>query len=145
QYSCEEMKMTFRPDRSNRPTVETLLLHADRELNTTSSVVPPIYQTATFYASSPEDFLERSSTPRHPQFYTRYGNPTVAQFEKVLASLEGTEDAMLTESGMGAIGVAVLSLVGQGKHVVAQTSHYGATINLIRDMLPRFGVAVTQV
>ena len=137
--------MTSRPDRSNRPTVETLLLHADRELNTTSSVVPPIYQTATFYASSPEDFLERSSTPRHPEFYTRYGNPTVAQVEKVLASLEGTEDAMLTASGMGAISVAVLSLVGQGKHVVAQTSHYGATINLIRDMLPRFGVAVTQV
>src|SRR5215475_6973459 len=137
--------MTSRADRSNHPSLETLLLHADGELNTTSSVVPPIYQTATFYSSSPEDFLERSSTPRHPEFYTRYRNPTFAQAEKVLAALEGAEEAMLTASGMGAISATVFSLVGQGKHVVAQTSHYGGTINLIRDILPRFGVAVTQV
>jgi len=139
------MKMTSRAEHPNRESLETLLLHADREWNKTSAVAPPIFQTANFYASSPEDFLERSSLPRHPEFYTRYRNPNCAQVEEVLARLEGAETAMLTASGMGAISATVLSLVEYGKHVVAQTSHYGGTLNLLRDLLPRFGVAVTQV
>jgi methionine-gamma-lyase len=65
--------------------------------------------------------------------------------ETVLAALEGAEAAMLAGSGMGAISVAVLSLVEQGTHLVAQTYHYGGTPSLLRDLLPRFGVQVTQV
>jgi methionine-gamma-lyase len=125
--------------------LETLLIHADREWNTTAAVVPPIYQTANFYGSAPDDFLERSSRARHPEFYTRYRNPNAAQVETVLAALEGAEAAMLVGSGMGAISVAVLSLVEHGGHVVAQTNHYGGTLSLLRDLLPRFGVQVTQV
>src|ERR1700693_1241745 len=91
--------------------LETLLIHADREWNMTSAVVPPIYQTAIFSGIPPDDFLERSSRPRHPEFYTRYRNPNCAQVETLLAALEGAEAAMLVGSGMGAISVAVLSLV----------------------------------
>src|SRR5215467_8608004 len=126
-------------------SLETLLVHADRELNPTSSVIAPIYQTANFAASSPEDFLERSSSPRHPEFYTRDRSPNAEQVEAVLARLEGAEAALLVGSGMGAITLAVLALIEHGMHVVAQTSHYGGTLTLLRDVLPRFGVTVTQV
>jgi len=126
-------------------SLETLLVHADRELNGTSAVIAPIYQTANFAASSPEDFLERSSRPRHPEFYTRDRSPNGEQVEAVLARLEGAEAALLVGSGMGAITLAVLALVEHGMHVVAQTSHYGGTLTLLRDVLPRFGVTVTQV
>ncbi len=133
---------------SNHPeqmTLDTLLLHADRELNSTAAVVPPIYQTANFEGSSGEDFLERSSKPRHPEFYTRYRNPNSAQVECVLARLEGAEAGMLVGSGMAAVSVALLGLVRQGDHVIAQTSHYGGTLQLLRDVLPRFGIEMTQV
>jgi methionine-gamma-lyase len=125
--------------------LETLLIHADRDWNSTAAVVAPIYQTANFYGTSAEDFLERSSRPRHSEFYTRYRNPNAAHVETVLAALEGGEAAMLAGSGMGAISVAVLSLVEHGGHVVGQTNHYGGTVGLLRDLLPRFGVEVTQV
>jgi methionine-gamma-lyase len=125
--------------------LDTLLIHADRELNPTAAVVPPIYQTANFFGTSPEDFLERSSRPRHPEFYTRYRNPNSAQVETVLAKLEGTEAAMLTASGVAAVSVAVLGLIEHGMHVIAQTNHYGGTMSLLRDLLPRFGVELTQV
>jgi cystathionine beta-lyase/cystathionine gamma-synthase len=36
-------------------------------------------------------------------------------------------------------------LVAQGDHVVAQTNHYIGTTNLLTQVLPKFGVAVTQV
>jgi methionine-gamma-lyase len=125
--------------------VETLLLHADRHLNRTAAVAPPIFQTATFRGDSGEDFARRAGEPRHPEFYTRYGNPTQAQAEGVLAALEGAEAALVTASGMAAVSAAVLTFAASGGHVVAQTNHYGGTLNLLRDLLPRFGVEVTQV
>jgi cystathionine gamma-lyase len=86
----------------NNLSLETLLNHADRDGNETSALSAPIYQTANFAGDSPEDFLERSSRPRHPQFYTRYRSPNGAQVETVLARLEGAESALLVGSGMGA-------------------------------------------
>jgi methionine-gamma-lyase len=126
-------------------SLETLLLHADRELNRTAAVAPPIFQTATFRGLSADDFAHRAGEPRHPEFYTRYGNPTLAQAEKVLATLEGAESALVTASGMAAVTSAVLTFAHQEAHVVAQTNHYGGILNLLRDLLPRFGVEVSQV
>jgi methionine-gamma-lyase len=124
---------------------ETLLIHADRFANATSSVAPPIFQTATFRGSSAEDFAERAGRPRHPEFYTRYGNPTLDQAQQVLAGLEGAESALVTASGMAAVSDIALTFLGQGNHIVAQTNHYGGTLNLLHDVLPRFGVEITQV
>ena len=132
-------------DKLNAASIETKLIHSDRSLNSTSSVAPPIFQTATFRASSAEDFAHRADQARHPEFYSRYGNPSSSQAESVLAATEGAATALLTASGMGAVSAAVLSLVGQGDHLIAQTAHYGATITLVQKLLPKFGVEVTQV
>jgi methionine-gamma-lyase len=63
----------------------------------------------------------------------------------VLAALEGAESALVTASGMGAVSATVLSIVSKGDHVVAQSNHYGGTLNLLKSFLPRFGVEITQV
>ena len=131
--------------RSNKDSIETRLIHADRDLNSTSAVVAPIYQTANFRGDSGEDFAKRAGEARHPEFYTRYGNPTLSQVESVLAELEGTESALVTGSGMAAVSATVLTIVSKNDHVVAQTNHYGGTTNLLQKMLPRFGVEVAQV
>jgi len=133
------------PSLSAQDTIDTLLLHADRELNPTAAVVPPIYQTANYVATSAEDFLQRSSQPRHPEFYTRYRNPNAAQVETILAALEGADAGMLVGSGMAAISLCMLGLLRHGDHVVAQSAHYGGTLQLLRDVLPRFGITATQV
>jgi cystathionine gamma-lyase len=129
----------------NEGSIETRLIHADRHLNATSAVVPPIFQTATFRAESGPEFAEMAGEPRHPQFYTRYGNPNLNQVESVLAGLEGAESALVTGSGMAAVSATVFSIVAQGSHVVAQKNHYGGTINLLQNLVPKFGVEVTQV
>jgi cystathionine beta-lyase/cystathionine gamma-synthase len=92
-----------------------------------------------------KDFAHRAGEPRHPEYYTRFGNPSLGQVEAVLADLEGAEAALVTASGMAAVSSAVLSMVGAGDHVLAQTNHYGGTTNLLQLMLPRFGVEVTQI
>jgi cystathionine beta-lyase/cystathionine gamma-synthase len=124
---------------------ETLVAHADGGIDDGSDVAPPIHQTAQFRASSDEEFARMSDTPRHPRNYTRDGNPTFTRVESIIAALEGAETALLTSSGMGAISTSVLSLVGQGDHVIAQKTHYMGTAQLLSIVLPRFGVDVTLV
>lgn len=123
----------------------TIANHSDEAHRETPSVAPPIFQSATFFAGSAEDFAEVATEPRNPYFYARYGNPNHAQAEQVIADLEGAEAALLAASGMGAITTAVLTLVQSGDHVVAQESLYAGTISLLERLLPRFGVTATFV
>ncbi|MEP6557421.1 MAG: aminotransferase class I/II-fold pyridoxal phosphate-dependent enzyme [Burkholderiales bacterium] len=125
---------------------ETRALHADAHLHRDDpSVTAPIHYSATFKARDAADFAEMATQPRHPGFYTRYGNPTHERVCAILADLEGTETALLTASGMGAISTTVLALVSAGDHVIAQSRHYMSTTKLFEEVLPRFGVEVSIV
>src|SRR6478672_54850 len=97
-------------------SVETLLIHADRGLNPSDAMAPPIYQTSNFRADSAEEFADRTAEVRNQEYYTRFGNPTLAQTESLLARLEGAEAAVVTASGMAAATSSVLTFVGQGDH-----------------------------
>lgn len=123
----------------------TRVLHGDAGLSHDTDVSPPIHYSATFKARDAAAFAEMAGTPRHAAYYTRYGNPTHERAAAVVAALEGTETALLTASGMGAISTTVLALVQAGDHVVAQTRHYMSTAKLFDEVLPRFGVEVTIV
>lgn len=124
---------------------QTAAVHAASELNRTTAISPPIWQTTTFSAESAEHFYEIATATRPPEFYTRYGNPNHEQVEAVMAELEGGEAAMVTSSGMGAIFAAVLSHLSSGDHLVAQVNHYAGATTLFRDVLPRWGIEVTTV
>lgn len=126
-----------------QPSFDTLAIHADPRDE--RSVAPPIYQTSTFFAPDAESFLEGSTAPQASEFYTRYGNPTRARAEALIAALEGGEAAMLAASGMGAISTMMLALLSSGDHLLMQEAHYGGATALARDHLSRWGVEVTRV
>jgi cystathionine beta-lyase/cystathionine gamma-synthase len=131
---------------SNYERIETRLIHGGSATNETNAVVPPIWQTSTYKApDNPEAFSALAASTNPSEFYSRHGNPTNKQIEAILASLEGTESAMLASSGMGAIASVVLSQVKAGEHIVAQSSLYAATMVLLRDVLPKWNVEVSFV
>lgn len=125
--------------------LDTTAIHADRELNESESVAPPLWQTSTWAAENAVEFLDMATRPMHDRFYGRYGNPTLSQAQAVIAALEGTEASLLLASGMAAITTTVLALVQAGDHVIAQKNHYASTLTLAKTMLPKFGVATTMV
>lgn len=125
--------------------IETLVIHGDDGLEATSDVAPPLHLTSTFTAGSAAEFAAMATEPRHSSYYTRYGNPTIARAERMLADLEGAESALLAATGMGAISTTILALVEQGDHIVAQQNHYMGTSKLLTDLLPKLGVTSTQV
>lgn len=124
---------------------DTRVLHDDDALGDGAGVVAPIHYSATFRADDATAFAEMATAPRHPAYYTRYGNPGHERVAAVVAGLEGTQTALLTASGMGAISTTILALVSAGDHVIAQTRHYMGTAKLFDEVLPRLGVACTLV
>ena len=124
---------------------ETELLHADADLRTDSALVPPIHYSATFVASDAAAFADMAGRSRHSRYYTRYGNPLHERIARILARLEGTETALVTGSGMGAISTTMITLLKAGDHVVAQGRHYMSTTKLFDELLPRYGVSVSIV
>ncbi|HEV7178571.1 MAG TPA: aminotransferase class I/II-fold pyridoxal phosphate-dependent enzyme [Candidatus Baltobacteraceae bacterium] len=125
--------------------IETRLMHADRTGARGANVTPPIYQTSTFAIDDPEAMARGASTPSYETFYTRHGNPNHGDAERVVASIEGGEAALVAGSGMGAISTTAIALVSAGDHIVAQTEIYSGTRHLLTWLLPRFGVDVTFV
>ncbi|CIQ21339.1 O-acetylhomoserine sulfhydrylase [Streptococcus pneumoniae] len=70
--------------------------------------------------------------------YTRITNPTTA-------ALEGGVEALATASGMAAVTYTILALSHAGDHVVAASTIYGGTFNLLKEPLSRYGITTTFV
>jgi cystathionine beta-lyase/cystathionine gamma-synthase len=126
-------------------SLQTRLIHLDRDANDSAAVSPPIFQTSTFLLRTPEQGAELAAQIAPATYYTRYGSPNAKQVEVLLADLEGGQAALALGSGMAAIATAILSNLRAGDHVVAQQTHYTATLSLFADTLPRYGIHVTQV
>ena len=115
----------------------------DRSPNNEQS--EPIYLTSSFRFDSAEQAEARFDDSEEGYVYSRFSNPTVANFEKRLAAMEGTEAAFATSSGMAAIMASVLAICEQGSKVVASLQLFGATVNLLRNYVAKFGVDVRFV
>lgn len=125
--------------------MQTKAVYAAKQLNRTSAISPPIWQTTTFGAETAEEFAEIAIATKPQEFYTRYGNPNHAMVEQTLAELEGGELALVFGSGMGAIFSAIAGCLNTGDHIVAQTNHYAGATTLLKDILPRWGIEVSFV
>ena len=128
------------------PHPDTLAVHAGQSPDpATGSRAVPIYQTASYVFPDTDTAaaLFNMETPGH--VYSRLSNPTVAVFEERIACLEDGVGAIATASGQAALHLALVTLMGQGGHVVASSSLYGGSHNLLAYTLPRFGIETTFV
>ena len=109
------------------------------------SLSPALWPSTVWESADLDDATRRATGQRSDHFYSRFSNPTVTQFEKAIAELEGAEAALAFGSGMGAIASLVLALCGTGSHIVAQNNIYGATATFLRGPCARFGIETTFV
>jgi O-acetylhomoserine (thiol)-lyase len=114
--------------------INTELLHKAVRREVEGSTLPPIYQTSAFTHKTAED-LERVFHHQAPGFaYTRIGNPTAANLEGRMAALEGGIGAVACASGMAAISMALLNVLGRGDEIIASSCLFGGTIDLFGDL-----------
>jgi len=121
-----------------------------REFGEHGGVCPSVARSSTFTVLDPTIMPEIFDGMRGPDLggcflYSRHFNPTVAVLARYLAALEGTENAVCTASGMGAISSTLLQLCRAGDHIVASRTVYGGTHALLSTLLPSMGIYTTFV
>ena len=124
----------------------TKALHAgyDPSQNAGTRAVP-IYQSTAYVFNDSDHAANLFSLAETGNIYTRINNPTNDILEQRLAALEGGIASVVTSSGTSAIATTLLTLLKSGDHIVASSSLYGGTYNLLSVTLPRHGITTTFV
>jgi len=105
---------------------ETRCIHGENELtkkHSMGAVSVPIYQSATF---SHPGIGESTGYD-----YSRESNPTRAELESIVSSLEGAVDTVACSSGMAAIGLC-LELFEAGDHILCTEDLYGGSVRMFK-------------
>ena len=105
----------------------------------------PIYQSTAYVFKDSDHAANLFALTEPGNIYTRINNPTNDILEQRLAALEGGIAAVVTASGTSAIATTLLTLLKAGDHIVASSSLYGGTYNLLSVTLPRHGITTTFV
>ncbi len=105
----------------------------------------PIVQSTTFKYDTSEDMGKLFDLEASGYFYTRLQNPTNDHVAAKIAALEGGTAAMLTSSGQAANFMAMFNICEAGDHIVASSSIYGGTFNLISVTMQKMGIDSTFV
>jgi O-acetylhomoserine (thiol)-lyase len=126
--------------------LDTLAVHAGQRPDpVTGARAVPIYQTTSFVFQDVDHAAALFNLERPGHLYSRISNPTVAVLEERIAALDKGVAALATASGHAALVLSIVTLMGQGAHIVASSRLYGGSINLFTHTLPRFGITATLV
>lgn len=110
----------------------------------------PIYASSTYVFDTAEQGMRRFSGVEEGYIYSRYGNPTISEAEDKITALEAfglnmEAKGILHASGMAAIATLLLSTLRAGDKILTHYSLYSGTENMMRSVLPQFGVeAITM-
>ncbi len=124
----------------------TNALHAGHDVKANGGTrAVPIYQTTSYVFNNSEHAANLFSLQELGFIYTRLNNPTNQILQDRLAAVEGGIGAVVFASGTAAISTGLLTLLKAGDHIVASSSLYGGTYNLLSVTLPRLGITTTFV
>ena len=124
----------------------TQALHAGHNVSENGGTrAVPIYQSTAYVFDSSDHAANLFSLAEPGNIYSRINNPTNDVLEQRLAALEGGIAAVVTASGTAAIATSLLTLLKAGDNIVASSSLYGGTYNLLSVTLPRHGITTTFV
>ena len=137
-------------DRTLHPATQMMSYGYDPSMSE-GAVKPPVFLTSTFAFQSAEEgaaFFDvvagRKPAPQDGGagglVYSRFNHPNTEIVEDRLALLDGAEGALLTASGMAAIGATLLTLMRPGDVVVHYTPLYGGTETLLGKVMAAWGV-----
>ena len=105
----------------------------------------PIIQSTTFKYATSEDMGKLFDLEADGYFYSRLQNPTCDLVAKKICELEDGTAAMLTSSGQAANFFALFNICEAGDHIVASSTIYGGTFNLISVTMKKMGIEATFV
>ncbi|MBI1303889.1 MAG: cystathionine beta-lyase [Phycisphaera sp.] len=124
----------------------TRLAHTAREPFANRGFVnTPIHRGSTVLFRTLDELegAMQVNTRTGPYTYGLIGNPNSRELERMLASLDGAAGAVVVESGLAAVSVALLAALKSGDHLLMTDSCYGPTRYLCTHVLAQLGVETT--
>ena len=129
----------------------SLAVHGGHQKDPNYAHLTPIYATSTFVYDDAEQGMRRFSGQEEGYIYSRWGNPTSTEAELKIAAMEsyGLTDtngsplqlkALLHSSGIAAISTLLMMNLKAGDKVLTHYSLYGGTEEILRNVLPSFGI-----
>ena len=126
-------------------SIDTLAVRAGMDRTHHREHSEAMYLTSSFVFENAEQAAQMFSGAEEGNVYARFTNPSVTLFEDRLAALEGAEACIATASGMAAITAMIMANLSAGDHIIASKSLFGSTIQLLTNILSRFGIETTFV
>ncbi len=117
---------------------DTLVVHAGREIDTTTGSIAPAIELSTTFARGDDGALLGG------HLYGRYGNPTRDRLERCLSALEGAGACMALASG-SAVAHLLVSTLETGDVLAVGADMYFGVRQLLREMCQRFGLTLLEV
>lgn len=124
---------------------ETIAIRKQTERSQHKEHSTPIFPTSSFVFDDGEEMRAAFAEEIDANVYSRYSNPSVAEFEQKMALLEKSEAAIATASGMSAIFTTFATFLKEGDHVLLSAAVFGSTIKLFENFFNKWGVAHTLV
>ena len=121
------------------------LVHAGSVPDPLGSAVTPIYQTSTFSFRDADHGARCFSGEEKGYIYTRIGNPNIEELEVAVAELENGFGGIAASSGMAAVNIVYLTLLGQGDHMISHNAVYGPSRGIMENLYPKLGVEFDYV
>ena len=114
--------------------IQTRTIHGGDVERYGDAVILPIFQSSTYLYQGQTEYealryIRLNNTPNHRVLHSR------------LADLESGEAGLVTASGMAAISAALLAVVANGDHMIAQGTLYGGTYDLLVRDFPDWGIS----
>jgi O-succinylhomoserine sulfhydrylase len=125
--------------------LDTLAVRAGTQRSQFGEHSEALYLTSSFVFKTAAQAAARFSNQEPGNIYSRFTNPTVTMLDERLAALEGAQCCISTGSGMAAILSTVMGLLKTGDHIVCSAGVFGATVQLLGNIMKRFGVETTFV
>src|SRR6195256_1085435 len=115
---------------------ETRLVHSGTLRSQFGETSEALFLTQGFVYDTAEQCEARFKGEEPGFLYSRFSNPTVAMFERRMATFEGAEAARATATGMAAVTTSLVGQLKAGDHVVASKALFGSCRWVVEEFLP---------
>lgn len=105
----------------------------------------PIYMTSSFVFNDTEHGRKLFAEEIQGNIYSRFSNPNTTELIMKMCSLENMYNGFAVASGMAAVFAGFASVLKSGDHIVSSRALFGSSHQVIKTILPKWGITSTYV
>jgi cystathionine beta-lyase/cystathionine gamma-synthase len=106
-------------------------------------VVTPLSPSVVYASDTPDALDDQYEGRVHGYTYSREGHPNADVVAARMDALEGGQGGVVTGSGMAAVSAVLLGILSSGDHVIGGNQLYGRSLRMMKEDLPRLGIATS--